>query len=319
MSAPETGPELSPFQKLLNLAAWGLVVAALAGSLWKFHWFFALFGQFLPQQALFLLLLLPLAFFSRTPIVGKLMLCFLLILFQARRGQVQELIFTLPPAEGEALKIIQFNVHGDRSPTDEEVNWLLESEADFLLFQEFTPGYQEAVGRLQEKWPHVQALPQEGFFGLAIYSRKELLKTEVHWVEPGIAILEAQVLFHQKPLSLFNLHPPPGFGSEHVENRRKNGELLKRRIAETEGRVLVAGDFNDAPFSPDLMKLETETGLINIQRGLGYKSTWKGWTSVLSLSIDHLLMKGFQPKSHAIGPDFGSDHLPVISEVVPLL
>lgn len=319
MSVPETGPELSPFQKFLNLVAWGLLLAALAGSLWKFHWFLALFGQFLPQQAFLLLLLLPLAFFSRTPIVGKLMFCFLLLLFQARRGQVQELIFTLPPAQGEALKIVQYNVQEGRQIQEKELGWFDASGADFLLLQEFTPAYQKAIQKLQEKWPYVHALPKAGFFGLAIYSRREFLHTEIHWVEPGIAILEARVLFNQKPLTLFNLHPPPGFGSEHVENRQKTRDLLKRRIAATEGRILVVGDFNDAPFSPDLMQFETEAGLINIQRGLGYQSTWKGWTPALSLSIDHLLMKGFQPKSHAIGPDFGSDHLPVISEVVPLL
>jgi endonuclease/exonuclease/phosphatase (EEP) superfamily protein YafD len=74
------------------------------------------------------------------------------------------------------------------------------------------------------------------------------------------------------------------------------------------------GDFNAASWSPLLIALRGATGLEERRRLL---PSWPSWAwPIFRLPIDHVLARGrARVVESALGPDIGSDHLPIIARI----
>jgi endonuclease/exonuclease/phosphatase (EEP) superfamily protein YafD len=81
-------------------------------------------------------------------------------------------------------------------------------------------------------------------------------------------------------------------------------------------RVALAGDLNLTPWSPDFATLLAAGGLRDSARGHGLVATWFSRLPVIGLPIDHVLVgERVDVISRRVGPDLGSDHLPLITEL----
>jgi endonuclease/exonuclease/phosphatase (EEP) superfamily protein YafD len=87
---------------------------------------------------------------------------------------------------------------------------------------------------------------------------------------------------------------------------------LPELVHQQNAPVLLAGDLNTTPWSPYFQTLEKESGLKNSMKGFGFQPSWAG-NAFLKIPLDHFL---HSPEivihNRMIGPDVGSDHLPVI-------
>ena len=79
--------------------------------------------------------------------------------------------------------------------------------------------------------------------------------------------------------------------------------------------VIVAGDFNTAPWSSPFRKLLRLTNMRNTNAGYGMQSTWNSNSpTFLRMPIDHILCsRKFKVTFRKVGGDVGSDHLPVLA------
>lgn len=106
------------------------------------------------------------------------------------------------------------------------------------------------------------------------------------------------------------------------ENRRQVADLTELIQLETRPTI-IAGDFNFTRSTANMRRLRS-VGLIesHAQAGSGLGITWtpKWWPQISRLSgfrIDHILMtRELRAIRHYVGNDVGSDHLPVISDIV---
>lgn len=85
-------------------------------------------------------------------------------------------------------------------------------------------------------------------------------------------------------------------------------------------RLIVLGDFNTPPWSPFFREILAAGDLINTDsRWVPYPTRFSLKLSALAFlgtPIDHILVgKDFGISAHTTGPQFGSNHLPVISDV----
>ena len=86
---------------------------------------------------------------------------------------------------------------------------------------------------------------------------------------------------------------------------------------DTNRERIVMGDLNITPWSPFYVPLEEEAGMTNAANGRGYLPTWPAGLDLLKIPIDHMLVsEGVTVQQFRTGEENGSDHLPIILDVV---
>ena len=89
--------------------------------------------------------------------------------------------------------------------------------------------------------------------------------------------------------------------------------------------VVVAGDFNHTPYTPRFARLAAEGRLLAARHPGLWPITWRAQfrgvpvlDRLFGLPIDQVLVNDhFAVRTVAIGPELGSDHLPVTVELAP--
>ncbi|POF29764.1 endonuclease/exonuclease/phosphatase family protein [Roseibium marinum] len=254
---------------------------------------------------------------------------------------------TVEPAPLQAgsvpLKVVSINLEhlflGDRA-----LQAFLEKEmADIVVLQETLWGLQEQ--RWQRLGLSVGSAGEHGFppylkvgelGGLAIYSRFPVLDETTTVIQgelpPGANVYynADRELFSLKletgagPLNLVAIHPDSPRTESRWLNKRHYFEEADKLIsglkAANDGPVLAIGDWNSSPWSARFQQTLTTTGLKT-----AYPDRWPQTTRfffdyrlhwLLGAPVDQFAVSDdMQVLSVSIGPDIGSDHLPLIVEL----
>jgi hypothetical protein len=108
------------------------------------------------------------------------------------------------------------------------------------------------------------------------------------------------------------------------ERRQQEFAALARAVAAEKGPVVVIGDFNTAPNAPAVSRFISQAQVNKISCGGRWLPTWRplSWRErfhpanpLTGIPIDHLYTRNVDVLSCTIGPDFGSDHLPLVVEL----
>lgn len=237
--------------------------------------------------------------------------------------------------DGPILRVLSYNVHEGHINTELFVRFLKENSVDLVALQEQS---------------HDKPLPRpQGWYeyhdnGLAVLSRYPLQFVKLVQVLPpgekwpGTTLLHTTVTTPHGKVAFCSLQlPSPRFGllslaDKHTVFRPSRNNTLEKQtrerwllsqetaryIAQISIPALVVGDFNTTPDSP--LFRDVWSGAVNAfsVAGSGY-----GWTQRVAVHglpfgarIDHILTRnGLQPLMCEVGPDFGSDHLPLIADI----
>ncbi|MBP3981488.1 endonuclease/exonuclease/phosphatase family protein [Acidovorax sp. JG5] len=225
---------------------------------------------------------------------------------------------TEPMGSKPVLQVGTANLNFDTTDFSALVGWLVSGEApDVVFLQEFTGQAQQTLQspELAQRYPHRVEAPQPDQFGLAILSRYPL--SEVQKVEPAdmqaTLRLRATVIWAGGPVSLSAIHPMPPLNAVYAQLRDQALVEEAHRLSQSGGLALMAGDFNTTPWAKGLFAIDSQ-----LKRANALAGSWPnafGWLSVLPL--DHVLASsGWQLVDSGHGPDLGSDHRPVVVQLV---
>ena len=77
------------------------------------------------------------------------------------------------------------------------------------------------------------------------------------------------------------------------------------------------GDYNATPWSRPFWRFVDRSGLCDSRAGFGVQASFPAMSAVLRIPIDHVLVScSIGVRDRRIGRDVGSDHLPVIVDLV---
>ncbi len=304
------------------------------------HWWPATLLLFGPRWMLLLplFILLPLILRYNRQQISPLIIIFLITIFSFMGFNLpfRKIISMSVLPEKPAIRVLTCNIQSgqfNRSRLNALIN---EVSADIVALQECP---RDIKLLLPKGWQ----IFQDG--GLAIMSRyplhsgSPLLTLHPPHVWPRTSLLQCKVSVPGGDVTFCNVHlPSPRYGMQNVLDRKTivsftRSDLLKR---ETEHRlktasevqrsikllnmsVVIAGDFNMPVESAIYRKIWSGYNNAFSSVGLGF-----GWTEhasfrgvPLAVRIDHILTdEGLIPKMCQVGPDVGSDHLPVIADVI---
>jgi endonuclease/exonuclease/phosphatase family metal-dependent hydrolase len=235
----------------------------------------------------------------------------------------------------KTLRIFSYNILGGMVNAEEFSAFLQQSAVDIVALQECPEEFKLPLPR---GWYSAKKR------GLAIMSRYpirsvtpvEVLQPQDQW--PGTYLLQTVIQVPGGDVAFCSLHlPSPRFGLQAVLDKTTLLRPSRKGLLEKElfGRqfvavklhnyikdlklpVIIAGDFNTTVDSSLYRQFWSGYNNAFSATGWGY-----GWTQRLSVRglplrvrIDHILTgTGLTPLSSAIGPDLGSDHLPLIADI----
>lgn len=218
--------------------------------------------------------------------------------------------------QAQVFAVASANVHLDNRNTEVLATWLAQEKPDVVVLLEVSPAYAQGLRTLRD-YPFQHIVAQDSPFGIAVLSRHPLQQVEVIEDAQGIAHIEAQLQWRGQPIGIIALHPMPPLSPQYHRVRNAKLAALARQAAASAIPTVLAGDLNATPWSSAFSGLAQ----LGLRRASGLAATWPAvLQGVLGLPIDHVLVtQHWAVAARKVGPQLGSDHLPVLVRLVPAL
>jgi endonuclease/exonuclease/phosphatase (EEP) superfamily protein YafD len=216
------------------------------------------------------------------------------------------------------VRIVWLNTQSGSSP-EGVTEYLANSGADFLLLAEYHPEGNTIPEGIRAAYPHLAACLEPHDCNVVILSRRAPLAQRPTYAQSatGLRMVWADFSIDGAPLRLVGTHLHRPYPARRYAERRN--ELLEF-IADSEDNMILAGDFNAAPWSFALRHFDERSGLTRDDRAM---PTWPAaaWTRlrlpapIAFLPIDHIYSGGgWRLVSINRGPRTGADHYPIEAE-----
>jgi endonuclease/exonuclease/phosphatase (EEP) superfamily protein YafD len=226
-----------------------------------------------------------------------------------------------PTGRGTVVRVLTANLLAGAADPAGLVALVRAHHVDLLALQEFTPSAQAELHRLGlgTLLPRVQANPEIGTTGSALYSRIPLTGTGIRRNDGGFtqAYATAQVP-GAPPVLVESAHPMSPYSLATLDSWRS--DLLAQPPATPEGPLrILAGDFN-ATLDHAPLRALLDTGYVDAADavGSGLVGTWGPYDGdrIPPVTIDHVLVdRRIGVRAVSVHPLAGSDHRPVLAEL----
>jgi endonuclease/exonuclease/phosphatase (EEP) superfamily protein YafD len=270
-----------------------------------------LFSHFRLQYLAVSLLLLIAFAVLRNPVYAAL----LLVMTVLNASFILPWYFGGVAIEGDTtLKLLHANVLSSNDDYERLFALVETEQPDVIFLQEVTEDWRDAVKRLHEDFPYNYVEARQGNFGIAMFSRLAL-DSVTHIDSPPFShpTILARMTVNGESLTFINTHPMIPLSRPFYEARNQQIRSISNLVNQSNGSVILIGDFNTSPWTRPYRSLEESTGLRNTQRGLGLRPTWPTFLPVAMIPIDHALVsENVGIVETRTGPRIGSDHLPLI-------
>lgn len=304
-----------------SAVAWLVLAATAAGSAGRWFWLLDLASHFRWHLLLGGCLWLALMFrrLGRAAQVGLIVAC-VWNAFDLLPYWLPTATFQNPAAVTAApISVVSVNVHSSNKDHARCVAYLRRRQPDLVAILELTPAWARAITALADLYPHRLVEPRPDNFGIAVLSRWPLAAAEVRAF--GITPFPNAIVLVQPdrgPAFRFvATHPYPPVNAEATRRLRTQLAGLADHLAREGPATIVAGDFNATPWSFAFRDFVHTTGLRDSSLGLGLQPTWNARLWLPGIPIDHVLVPpGTTVLRRSVGPDIGSDHLPIEAELI---
>lgn len=215
-----------------------------------------------------------------------------------------------------ALDVMTANVEARGHAPGKLLEIVRRREPDVLVLTEFTPRWERSLAPLDDVFPHRYKMARRDAWGLAVFSRY-VLDSAVELDLGQSKAVEARIRTPGGAVTVIGVHLRSPTGESNAAARNRQLELLAEHRAQITGPLVVTGDFNITPYSPYFRDWLAATGLKDARRGFGLDPSWPTFLPLLAIPIDHVAVSAdFVVTDHRKLPAFGSDHFPIIAELV---
>jgi endonuclease/exonuclease/phosphatase (EEP) superfamily protein YafD len=223
-----------------------------------------------------------------------------------------------PADENRTLRVLMYNIYHLNNDLDGVVAEIKRYNPDIIFLLEYSEAIQPQIEPAFAEYPYQLIRPSRFTMGLALFSRIPFEKAEIHRFDATrIPIYEAQMIINGKPDTFVGGHPwppQPQWGQLHRNQMLEITGIASRAATP----LIVAGDFNAAPWSYTMQNLSMSADVRNIRRQFDVTKTWFP-TPFFGLPLDHILVSDeWQVLNYQYGDRGSSDHVPIIIDLLLL-
>ena len=219
---------------------------------------------------------------------------------------------------GDEFTVMVANVKKGNRDADELIRLIDGHEPDVFLALETDAWWDAQLAVLDAQMPYKAQRITGGFFGMHLFSRLPLSKTEVLFpVEQDTpAILTDVELPSGTSVHFIGLHPRPPHPGQSSTGRDAQLMWAALRAREASLPALIAGDLNAVPWETSIERLQRIGSFVDPRETFGYKATYDAHSWWMSWPLDQILhQSGLSGHSFSVLPEFGSDHYPIKVEM----
>jgi endonuclease/exonuclease/phosphatase (EEP) superfamily protein YafD len=210
------------------------------------------------------------------------------------------------------LRLMVYNIYFRNNDLDAIIAGIKAYDPDIVFLMEYSFAIQGQIEAKLVDYPYRLIEPSRGTSGLALFSRVPLTASEVYRFEgTRIPVIEVTFDVAGEAVTLVGGHPCPPIDRWANLHALQVGDV-QRVAAQAEKPLIVAGDFNAAPWSFVLRQLQQAADVQDTRRGFGGLTTWAG-PPLVHLSLDHVFASDeLAVQNYQHGQHGGSDHLSII-------
>lgn len=228
------------------------------------------------------------------------------------------------PAPGDAaIRVMSANVLAINGHADRFLAEVGRVDPDVLVVVEFSTLWDRVIEPLSRDYPFriIERPADQPEAGVAVFSKTPLTRSPRPAGAGAVALRSAlcDIQTSAGPVSLIALHAMAPVSSRASRLRDAQLAFVNSIVREAGASPLIlAGDCNATPWSHGYRALVHDSGLRNARLGFGLCGSWRGaFPSMLRIPIDHVLVGDrIGVRMFETGRGIGSDHLPVIADLV---
>lgn len=218
------------------------------------------------------------------------------------------------------VSILAGNVLQTNSCYPDFVDEVKRFDPDLVLTMESNKDWENGLSELEKNYPYTVKVPLDNFYGMHLYSKKEVKNAEVRY---QIEDNKPSIFFDfptkgNSTIFFCCLHPAPPSPTENETSKERDAELMLtgKQIRDLDKPTVVCGDMNDVVWSRTTRLFKKMTGMIDPRVGRGFFSTYHAGYFFLRFPLDHL----FHTRDLYVGKmvrskNFGSDHFAMYYEI----
>ncbi len=291
------------------------------------HWFFRT-ADFVRIQSLviqFLLLALLFYFEENFTLITWILLVALIVtmFYQSYKIFPYSSFFPRKKSKDTSdghLSILAGNVLQTNSCYPDFINEIKRFDPDLVLAMETNKDWENCLSEIETDYPFSVKVPLENFYGMHLYSKKELENVKVKYKieDDKPSIFFDFPIEGKEPIYFCCLHPAPPSPTENETSKERDAELMLtgKHIRKLDKPTVVCGDMNDVVWSRTTRLFKKMTGMIDPRVGRGFFTTYHANYFFLRFPLDHL----FHTRDLYVGrmersKNFGSDHFAMYYEI----
>ncbi|MEL0628327.1 endonuclease/exonuclease/phosphatase family protein [Psychromonas aquatilis] len=220
-----------------------------------------------------------------------------------------------------SIKILTSNVLMPNHASDKLIALIDQYQPDVIVTLETDLWWENALKGIHEAYPYRVNKPLDNLYGMHLYSKYRLEDIQIlNLVEEDIPSMHGYlVLDNGVKVKCHFIHPAPPSPTENETSTPRDKELLivAKQVAKTTEPTIVTGDLNDVAWSPTTRTFRHVSGLKDPRIGRGMFNTFHASYPILRWPLDHI----FHSEHFTLGslkrmPSIGSDHFPLLSELI---
>lgn len=222
--------------------------------------------------------------------------------------------------DGDRLRVVISNVCMRNRDLSRWLGVVRNADADLVIAVEVDAWWCDQLRVLHDEYPHRIIRPQDNTYGMALYSRLPLLRTEIkQLVEPDVPSVFLELALRSgRRVRCVALHPRPPRPDIQQDSDLRDAELVLagKQIRQEDTPVLVAGDLNDVAWSHTTHLFQRIARLLDPRIGRGLFSTFHADHRFMRWPLDHVFhSKHFHVVEIRRLGHVGSDHFPILVEL----
>jgi endonuclease/exonuclease/phosphatase (EEP) superfamily protein YafD len=221
------------------------------------------------------------------------------------------------PESGTEFRLVQANLFYKNRSVPRIQSFLQAEHGDIVCLYEFSGDQAALLPWLEANYPFHADAPLIGDAKSSIYSKFPLtdiqLMSSKYTLRTGV---RCTADIHGQLVDFLVVHPTIPLYPGAADGR--NGQLEEvATLAESRPHpVIMVGDFNITPFSA-FYPPRSHPRLLDLDKGFGPLPSFPLFAPPLMVPIDHLFAtEEFSAKHRRLGRVIGSDHLPVVTDIV---
>ena len=233
-----------------------------------------------------------------------------------------------PTVVGPTLRLMTFNLLHENTAYARTLAYIRDQQPDILVLEEASRAWKTQLSWLGDRL-RFTTIRSHGGGDTVVISRFPIRSiaverpTGLERPPDGLSALRVELLVDGERVLLWAVHPPSSMGAALWRMRNDYHGWVADRIRAEDPLlpVLVAGDFNQTPWTPWHEEFLRRSGLIDAAGTRWSSPTWHPFGPLagrfLGIPIDQDPCTARNRRDELrVGPELGSDHYPVTADLV---